>query len=167
MPSNKIITNILNAFATSNTGLTHFALGKTVLALHHFVKAKTLLSKACTGVEDKDLQLFSINYANHSDSISFNTALALLASKPAHSFSFFEAIKKSNPKSKNYKFWYRVGQAYLEYIQATRLPNEHRRALFFEALHCFTNSLLCLQSFRIPNSSELSKTLPMLSEDDM
>ncbi len=65
MPTTKIITNILNAFATSNTGLVHFVYGKSTVALAYFSKAKALLGKACTGVEDKDLHLFSLNYGNH------------------------------------------------------------------------------------------------------
>lgn len=46
-------------------GMVHFAQKKPHIALSYFSKAKTLLSKGCTGVEDKDLQLFSINYSNN------------------------------------------------------------------------------------------------------
>jgi hypothetical protein len=81
MPTTKIITNILNAFVTSNTGLIHFSIGKPIIALTYFAKAKGLLTKACTGVEDKDLHLFSLNYGNHLESITYNQALALLQAK--------------------------------------------------------------------------------------
>jgi hypothetical protein len=50
MPSTKIITNILNAFATSNTGIIHFAYEKPIVSLSYFIRAKSLLSKGCTGV---------------------------------------------------------------------------------------------------------------------
>lgn len=51
------------------------------MALQYFVKAKTLLSKGITGVEDKDLQLFWINYSSHTETITYNMALCLLALK--------------------------------------------------------------------------------------
>jgi hypothetical protein len=66
MPSTKIITNILNALTTSNVGIVHFWEHKYHIALQYFFKAKSLLSKGITGVEDKDLQLFWINYSSHS-----------------------------------------------------------------------------------------------------
>lgn len=50
MPTTKIITNILNALATANTGLIHFNLGKPHISLANFLKAKALLAKGCTGV---------------------------------------------------------------------------------------------------------------------
>ncbi len=65
MPSTKIISNILNSLTTSNVGMVHFAQKKHHIALSYFSKAKALLAKGCTGVEDKDLQLFSINYSNN------------------------------------------------------------------------------------------------------
>lgn len=81
MPATKIITNILNSFATSNTGIVHFIYEKPTIALLYFSRAKALLSKACTGVEDKDLHLFSLNYGNYIESITYNQALCLLGSK--------------------------------------------------------------------------------------
>ena len=81
MPSTKIITNILNALTTSNVGIVHFWEGKFHVALQYFFKAKSLLSKGITGVEDKDLQLFWINYSSHSEAISYNMALCLLATR--------------------------------------------------------------------------------------
>jgi hypothetical protein len=113
MPTTKIINNILNAFATNNTGLIHFALNKPVVALSYFTKAKTLLAKACTGVEDRDLQLFSLSYANHNDSITYNMALSVLASRPAESYQIFDSVRRSYHNSKNYKYWYRLGQSTL------------------------------------------------------
>lgn len=53
MPSTKIITNILNGFATSNTGIIHVIYNKPSIALTYFTKAKSFLAKACTGVEDR------------------------------------------------------------------------------------------------------------------
>ena len=50
MPATKIITNILNAFATSNTGIVHYMYEKPSIALIYFARAKSLLAKACTGV---------------------------------------------------------------------------------------------------------------------
>lgn len=50
MPTTKIITNILNALTTSNVGIVNLALKKPHLSLAYFSKAKTLLSKGCTGV---------------------------------------------------------------------------------------------------------------------
>jgi hypothetical protein len=81
MPSTKIIANILNSLTTSNVGMVHFAQKKYHIALSYFSKAKTLLAKGCTGVEDKDLQLFSINYSNNNEAISYNIALSLLVVK--------------------------------------------------------------------------------------
>lgn len=81
MPTTKIIANILNALTTSNIGIVHFLEKKYHLALHYFYKAKGLLSKGITGVEDKDLQLFWINYSSHGEAITYNMALCLLATK--------------------------------------------------------------------------------------
>ncbi len=50
MPTTKIITNILNALATANTGIIYFTMNKPQLSLSNFLKAKMLLSKGCTGV---------------------------------------------------------------------------------------------------------------------
>jgi len=71
----------LNALTTSNTGIVHFWEKKYHIALQYFFKAKSLLSKGITGVEDKDLQLFWINYSSHNEAISYNMALSLLAAK--------------------------------------------------------------------------------------
>ncbi len=65
MPTTKIITNIINGFATSNTGIIHFNYQKPFIALAYFSKAKTLLAKACTGVEDRELHIISLNYSNY------------------------------------------------------------------------------------------------------
>ena len=81
MPTTKIVTNIVSAFVTSNTGLVHFHYDMPAVALSYFAKAKALLTKAYTGVEDRDLHLFSLNYGSHSESISFNQGLALLSMK--------------------------------------------------------------------------------------
>jgi len=81
MPTTKIITNALNALTTSNVGIVHFIEKKYHISLQYFLKAKALLAKGITGVEDKDLQLFSINYSTHSESITYNMALCLLAAR--------------------------------------------------------------------------------------
>jgi hypothetical protein len=79
MPTTKIITNIISAFVSNNAAIAHLHQGTPTVALSYLVKAKTLLAKACTGVEDKDLHLFSLNYGSHIDTITFNQALILLA----------------------------------------------------------------------------------------
>jgi hypothetical protein len=119
MPSTKIITNILNALTTSNIGIVNLAQNKPHVSLSQFIKAKNLLSKGCTGVEDKDLQLFSINYANHSEAITYNMALCMLETHCKEAFSLFESIRKSNPNVQNYKYWYRAGQSILDYYHNT------------------------------------------------
>jgi hypothetical protein len=81
MPSTKIITNILNALTTSNVGIVHFSILKYHIALQYFFKAQGLLSKGITGVEDKDLQLFWINYSSQNEAITYNMALCLLATE--------------------------------------------------------------------------------------
>lgn len=113
LPSTKIIVNILNALTTSNVGIAHFVDKKFQLALQYFFKAKNLLSKGITGVEDKDLQLFWINYSSHSEAITYNMALCLLATKSREAHPLFESIKKCNPNIQNFKWWYRVGQSLL------------------------------------------------------
>lgn len=50
MPTTKIITNILNGFATSNTGIIHYIYKKPSVAFSYFAKARILLTKASTGV---------------------------------------------------------------------------------------------------------------------
>lgn len=65
MPTTKIITNILSGFANSNTAIVHFLYQKPALSLAYFAKAKTLLTKACTGVEDRELHILSLNYSNY------------------------------------------------------------------------------------------------------
>jgi len=66
MPTTKIVNNVVSAFVTSNAGLVHFHEGMPSVALNYFAKAKTLLTKAYTGVEDRDLHLFSLNYGSYS-----------------------------------------------------------------------------------------------------
>jgi len=155
MPSTKIITNILNAFATSNTGIVHFIYGKPIISLLYYSKAKALLSKACTGVEDKDLHLFSLNYGNHIESITYNQALALLQSKPRESYQYFDSIRKSNQMSKNYKFWYRMAQSILQYFHDPKTSQDQRKTLLQTALSALTNCLFCIDNSPIPPCSEL------------
>jgi len=50
MPTTKIITNILNALATANSGIIYLTMNKPQLSLSCFMKAKALLAKGCTGV---------------------------------------------------------------------------------------------------------------------
>ena len=89
MPQTKIITNIYSAFSNNNIGIVNFSKGKKTIALHFLNKAHTLLLKGCTGVEDKDLQLFSSNYAHHSSRIAFNLGLLSLSLKASNSYSIF------------------------------------------------------------------------------
>jgi hypothetical protein len=113
MPTTKIVTNIVNAFVTSNAGLVHFHYGMPSVALSYFAKAKILLTKAYTGVEDRDLHLFSLNYGSFLEGISFNQGLALLSLKSKESYQYFESFRKSNQISRSYKFWYRMAQSAL------------------------------------------------------
>ena len=46
-------------------------------------------------------------------------ALSLLAAKSREAYSVFESIKKSNPNTQDFKWWYRVGQSILEYYHAS------------------------------------------------
>lgn len=89
MPTTKIVTNIVSAFVNSNAGVVHFHYGMLAVALGYFGKAKALLAKACTGVEDRDLHLFSLNYGSFIEAISLNQGLVLLALKNKESFAFF------------------------------------------------------------------------------
>ncbi len=89
MPTTKIVTNIVSAFVNSNAGVVHVHYGMLAVALGYFGKAKALLAKACTGVEDRDLHLFSLNYGSFIEAISLNQGLALLALKNKESFAFF------------------------------------------------------------------------------
>jgi hypothetical protein len=89
MPTTKIVTNIISAFVNSNAGVVHFHYGMPSVALGYFGKAKALLAKACTGVEDRDLHLFALNYGSYIETISFNQAMALLAAKSRESYSYF------------------------------------------------------------------------------
>ena len=89
MPTTKIVTNIISAFVTSNAGLVHFHYGMAAAALGYFGRAKALLAKACTGVEDRDLHLFSLNYGSFIEAMSLNQGLALLALRSKESFAYF------------------------------------------------------------------------------
>lgn len=64
MPTTKIVTNIISAFSNNNIAIVHVSYQMPSLALAYLSKAKSLLTKACTGVEDKDLHLISLNYGN-------------------------------------------------------------------------------------------------------
>jgi len=89
MPTTKIVTNILTAFVYSNAGLIHYHYEMPSVALSYFAKAKALLTKAYTGVEDRDLHLFSLNYNSYSEVITFNQALTLLRMKSKESYQYF------------------------------------------------------------------------------
>lgn len=86
MPQNKIITNIYSSLSYNNIGIIHFSYGKPSIALHYFNKAQTLLSKGCTGVEDKDLQLFSSNYSSHGHKIHYNLGIVSLGVNPGQAY---------------------------------------------------------------------------------
>lgn len=83
MPQTKIITNIYSALTNNNTAIVYYTMGKFEIALYFINKSYTLLSKGCTGAEDKDLQLFSSNFVNHSHKICYNFTLVTLATRPS------------------------------------------------------------------------------------
>ena len=89
MPTTKIVTNIINAFVTCNTGVVHYHHKMPIVALACFGKAKALLTKSCTGVEDRDLHLFSLNYRSYIECITYNQALTLLSIRPKESCQYF------------------------------------------------------------------------------
>ena len=111
MPQTKIITNVYSALSANNMALVFYSLGKINTALQLFNKAQTLLAKGCTGVEDKDLQLFSANYVPYSYKITFNLAITSLAKGIHQSYQLFDYIKKFSLQSLDYKCWYRIAQS--------------------------------------------------------
>ncbi len=119
MPQNKIITNIYSALSYNNIGIIHFSYGKPSVALSYFNKAQTLLSKGCTGVEDKDLQLFSSNYSSHGQKVFYNIGVISLTVYPSQAYQILEQLKKSFTQCCDFKYWYRVGQAELEHYHET------------------------------------------------
>ena len=115
MPQTKIITNIYSALSANNIALVNFAYGKVNVSLHLLNKAQTLLAKGCTGVEDKDLQLFSSNYASHTYKIAHNLALVSLSKESPQAYHLFDYLKRMNLQATDFKSWYRTGQAELQY----------------------------------------------------
>lgn len=89
MPTTKIITNIVSAFVNNNAAIVHLQLSMPAITLSYLNKAKALLIKACTGVEDKDLHLLSLNYGSYIDSITFNQGLVMLTVRPRDSYNYF------------------------------------------------------------------------------
>lgn len=57
--------------------------------------------------------------------------------------------------SRSYKFWYRMAQSVLQYYHDTRLPSAQRTPLLSTALQALTNSLLCLDKYKVPTSQSL------------
>ena len=104
MPQTKIITNIYSSLTNNNAAIIYYSFGKMDLALHFFNKAHTLLLKGCTGVQDKDLQLFSSNFANHVHKINYNLGLIALKTKASESFHVFEFFKKNNYMCSDFQF---------------------------------------------------------------
>lgn len=168
MPTTKIITNIINAFVNNNAAIAHLHQGMPTVALSYLTKAKTLLAKACTGVEDKDLHLFSLNYGSHIDTITFNQALILLTVAQRDraqsqqdnnyckdSYLYFETLRKSGQMSRNYKFWYRMAQSVLQYYHDPRVPQNQKQPLLNNALNSLTNALLCLDQYTVPTHQQL------------
>lgn len=47
------------------------------------------------------------------EKISENIALTLLNSRPYEAYVLYDSLKKANNITKNYKFWYRMGQSCL------------------------------------------------------
>lgn len=86
MPQNKIITNIYSSLSYNNIGIIHFSYGKYSVALNYFNKAQSILSKGCTGVEDKDLQLFSSNYSSQGHKIFYNMGVVALNAYPSQAY---------------------------------------------------------------------------------
>jgi hypothetical protein len=151
MPTTKIITNILSGFASSNTGIVHFLYQKPAIALAYFSKGKTLLTKACTGVEDRELHILSLNYSNYLESITYNQALCLLGYRPREAYQYFESIRKSSLMSKTYKFWYRLAQSVLDFYHDNSTPQEQRRGALQMALNALTNCLACIERTSVPS----------------
>lgn len=168
MPANKIVTNIYSALSFNNIGLVHFGYGKPSLAVHYFNKAQLLLAKGCTGVEDRDLQLFSCNYASHANKIYYNLGVVLLAASPSQSYQMLEHLKRSHSQCFDFKYWYRVGQAELEHFHQAypKISRESREIFLESALKSFSQSLFCLSRKEIPSLS-ISKTLPILKEEEI
>jgi tetratricopeptide (TPR) repeat protein len=168
MPTTKIVTNVIGSFINNNAGLTHFHLGLPAVALAYLSKAKALLTKACTGVEDKDLHLFSLNYGSYIESITYNQALVMLAVRPKESYHQFESIRKSGQMSRSYKFWYRMAQSILQHYHDPKVLPEQKRTLLNTALATLNNALHCLDRFIIPSASQLknlTKFAPLQEED--
>jgi len=113
MPQNKIITNIYSSLSYNNIGIIHFSYGKSSVALSYLNKAQTLLYKGCTGVEDKDLQLFSSNYSSHGYKIFYNMGVVSLGVYPTQAYQILEQLKKSCTQCSDYNYWYRIGQSEL------------------------------------------------------
>ena len=157
MPTTKIVTNCINGFATNNAALAYFAQGKPAVAYATLLKARALLAKAITGVEDKELQLFSLNYGSHLERITYNQVLCLLQQHP-HSraaLPLAEHLAKNNPISKNYKYWYRQAQAHLSAQLDAVTPQHARQALLQQAYHALSQAWLCLLRHEVPSEEVL------------
>jgi hypothetical protein len=50
LPTTKIITNIIGAFVSNNQAMVYMQMGMPSVAWVQLARAKSLLSKACTGV---------------------------------------------------------------------------------------------------------------------
>ena len=166
MPQTKIITNIYSALSANNIAVINFTLGKINTSLHLLSKAQTLLAKGCTGVEDKDLQLFSANYANHNYKITYNLALVSLSKQCQQAYQLFEYLKRMNLQGQDFKSWYRTGQAELQYYfeNYSKLSEDGRETILKSCLVSFNQGQYCLSKREIP-TLEISKTISILREE--
>lgn len=169
VPTTKIITNVIGAFVNNNAAVVHSQLEKSAISLAYFNKAKSLLNKACTGVEDKDLHLFSLNYGSYIEAITYNQALTMLNLRPKESYHYFESIRKSGQMSRSYKFWYRMAQSIIQYYHTPKLPEEQKTTLLNTALSTLNNALHCLSKFEIPSAQQIKNLthFTSLQEEDI
>ncbi len=70
-----------------------------------------LLGKGCTGVEDRDLQLFSINYGGCGYKIAYNVGVVGLSVYPTQAYQVLTGLKRTAMGGWDYRYWYRIGQA--------------------------------------------------------
>ena len=168
MPQTKIITNIYSSLSINNTAVIFYASGLPNAAAYLFNKAQTLLAKGCTGVEDKDLQLFSANYASHNFKITYNLALTCLSRDSVQSYQIFDYFKKVSLLGQDYKSWYRAGQSELQYYfeNYAKMNEEGKSIILKTSLKSFLNSLQCLRRRELP-TLEVSKSILNLKEEEI
>jgi tetratricopeptide (TPR) repeat protein len=105
--------NFISHLALNNIGLINFRLEKYTLALYFISKSLENVNKTSSTVADEREQLIVQHFNAKQEYLLINQALVLLKlNKPKEAYEHFCRITKP---SKNYKFWYRFGQAALEH----------------------------------------------------